>query len=95
MKLIEAISIVYLLSVIAIAIYLRWLYTDILRLRNPGENMSFTHDDGSTFAPLPFYEEYGDTEEIKQLIKKRNRISILFCFMFFLPFILAFFIKIN
>ncbi len=28
--------------------------------------------------PIPYFEEYMDTEEIKQLIKKRNRIVAVF-----------------
>ena len=95
MKFIEVLAIIYLLFILAIAIYLHYLYIDIRWLRNSVKRNSVTPDNGPTFAPLPFYEEYQDTEEIKQLIKKRNRISILFCFLFFIPFVIEIFIKIN
>lgn len=82
-----------MLSVIGIAVYLRFLFMEITVKRNPGKNLSFSRDDGSTYAPLPFSEELGDSEEIKKLIKKRNKISILFCFMFLFTFVLGYFLK--
>lgn len=90
---IDELMLFYMISVIGVAVYLRWLYIDIMRLRNPGKGLSFTHDDGTSFSPFPFFEEYGDTEEVKKLIKKRNRVSLLFCFMFVLLFVLGYFVS--
>lgn len=97
MRLVEWLLLVYMISILGVAIYLRWLYIEITRLRNPGKGWAFTHDDGTPSAPIPVFEEYGDTEEIKKLIKKRNRVSLLFCFMFILQFYLAYLVtgKIN
>lgn len=92
MWIIELLWVLYMVLLLGVAIYLRDLYKDIMKLRNHGKGVAFAHDDGTPYMPIPFFEEYGDTEEIKKLIKKRNRISILFCVMFALLFVITYFI---
>lgn len=92
MWIIELLWLLYMASLLGVGIYMRDLYQDIIRLRNHGQGEAFAYGDGTPYMPIPFFEEYGDTEEIKKLIKKRNRISILFCFMGALFFVITYLI---
>lgn len=92
MRLVEWLLLFYMISILGVGIYLRDLYQDITRLRNNGQGEAFAYGDGTPYMPIPFFEEYGDTEETKKLIKKRNRVSVLFCVMFILQFVFGYYV---
>jgi ABC-type glycerol-3-phosphate transport system permease component len=70
--------------------YLRGIAKMIAIAKNPNADTSDTPFESSYYAPIPFWSESYDSDEVKKLIRKRNWIVLWFWLSFLTPIILGF-----
>ncbi len=65
--------------------YLRGIAKMIAVAKNPNADTSDSPFESTYYAPIPYWSEPHDSDEVKKLVRKRNRIVLWFWLSFLLP----------
>jgi hypothetical protein len=68
--------------------YLRGIAKMIAIAKNLNADTSDTPFESSYYAPIPLWSEPYDSDEVKRLVRKRNRIVLFFWLSFLVPIVI-------